>query len=199
MEHKPQNSVDDKENITTGPEQKRPRNWLNTLHNSSFKPTLVAFLIRYWANDHLHFFIGQKKLCVTCENDCYLFKANDNCVHTTKCANLHSIHQEADSKMLFHVASIPSPATIVIRSVDTDVLVIALACLSTIDPRKKVSMETGLEIKNSRYININQIYQTLGEQICRGLPALHAFTGSEYTSSFSRKGKVRLLQLLEKD
>ena len=91
-----------------------------------------------------------------------------------KCANLYPVHQEADSKMLFHVASIPSPANIVIRSVDTDVLVIALACLSKIDPRKKVWMETELVCKNSlRYININQIYQTLGEQICRGLPALH--------------------------
>ena len=56
--------------------------------------------------------------------------------------------------MLFHVASIPSPANIVIRSVDTDVLVITLACFSTIDARKKVWMETGLESKNFlRYIN----------------------------------------------
>ena len=102
--------------------------------------------------------------------------------------------------MLFHVASIPSPANIVIRSVDTDALVIALACLSTIDPHKKVWMETGLESKNSlRYININQIYQTLGDQIYRGLPALHAFTGSHYTSSFSQKGKVQPLKLLEKE
>ena len=35
-------------------------------------------------------------------------------------------------------------------------------------------METGLKCKNSlRYMKINQIYQTLGEQISRGLPALH--------------------------
>ena len=52
-----------------------------------------------------------------------------------KCANLYPVHQEVDSKKLFHVASIPSPANIVIRSVDTDVLVIALSYLSTIDPR----------------------------------------------------------------
>ena len=50
-----------------------------------------------------------------------------------------------------------------------------------------------------KWVNINQIYQTLGEQICRGLPALHAFTASDYTRSFSRKGKVQPLQLLEKD
>ena len=132
-----------------GRNKKNPRNWLNALRNSSFKTTLVAFLIRYWANDHLHTFISQKKLYVTCENDCYLFTANNNCVQTTNCANLYSTLQEVNSKMLSHIAFIPSPANIVIRSVDTDVLVIALACLSTIDPRKKVWMETGLESKNS--------------------------------------------------
>ena len=59
------------------------------------------------------------------------------------------IYQEADSKMLFHVASIPLPANIVIKSIDTDLLAIALAFLSTIDPCKQVWMETGLESKNS--------------------------------------------------
>lgn len=71
LEHKSQNSVDDEEYIITRPEQKRPRNWLNALRNSSFKTTLglVAFMIRYWANDHIHSFIGQKKLYFTFEND----------------------------------------------------------------------------------------------------------------------------------
>ena len=104
------------------------------------------------------YLLVKKSLYVTSKNDYSLFTANGNCVHTTKCGNLYSTHQEADSKILFHVASIPSPANIVIKSIDTDLLVIALACLSTIDPRKQVWMETGLESKNSlRYININQI------------------------------------------
>ena len=99
----------------------------------------------------------KRSLYVTCENDCCLFTANDNCVHITKCANLYSIHQEADSKMLFHVASISSPANVVIKSIGTGICH-CLPCLSTTDPRKKVWMETGVESKNSlRYININQI------------------------------------------
>ena len=44
--------------------------------------------------------------------------------------------------MLLHVVSITSPANIVIKSFDTGVLVIALGCLSTIDPSKKVWKET---------------------------------------------------------
>ena len=34
---------------------------------------------------------------------------------------------------------------------------------------------------------------------CAALPGFHAFTGSDYTASFSRKGKVRPLALLEKN
>ena len=34
---------------------------------------------------------------------------------------------------------------------------------------------------------------------CPALPGFHAFTGSDYTASFSRKGKVRPLALLEKN
>ena len=91
LEHQSQNSVDDKEYTTTGLEQKRPRNWLHDLRNSSFKTTLalVAFMVRYWANDHLYSFIGQKKLYFTFENDGYLVTTNDNFVHTIKCANLY--------------------------------------------------------------------------------------------------------------
>ena len=93
------------------------------------------------------YLLFERSLYVTCENDCYLFTANDNCVYTSKYANLYSTHQEADSKMLFHVASIPSPANIVIKRFDT-----ALVCLSKIDPLKKVWMETGLEsqVKSSQ-------------------------------------------------
>ena len=61
LEHKSRNSIDGKGYIITGVEQKKPRNWLNALCNSSFKTTLVAFLIRCWANDYLHSFMGQKK------------------------------------------------------------------------------------------------------------------------------------------
>ena len=34
---------------------------------------------------------------------------------------------------------------------------------------------------------------------CAALPGFHAFTGSDYTASFSRKGEVRPLALLEQN
>lgn len=96
--------------------------------------------------------------------------------------------------------SIPAPANISIRTVDTDVLIIALGCMHLFDNGVNLWMETGIYSKNSlRYINVNQLYQTLGVKVCKALPALHAFTGCDYTASFSRKGKIKPLKILEKD
>ena len=46
---------------------------------------------------------------------------------------------------------------------------------------------------------MNELSSTLGTRLCKALPAYHALTGCDYTSSFCRKGKVRPLKLLEKD
>jgi len=58
----------------------------------------------------------------------------------------------------------------------------------------------GLFSKNTlRFININQLYNTLGATLSKSLPGYHAFTGSDYTAAFSRKGKLSALKVLEKD
>ena len=63
--------------------------------------------------------------------------------------SLYSTHEEADSRMLLHVKSIPAPSNVVIRTVDTDVLIIALGCLDLIDQGLEVWMETGVYSKNT--------------------------------------------------
>ena len=39
----------------------------------------------------------------------------------------------------------------------------------------------------------------MGKTLCCSLPAFHALTGSDYTSAFCRKGKIKPLKYLEKD
>ena len=46
----------------------------------------------------------------------------------TELDEMFSTHEEADSRMLFHLSSVQSPANVVIRTIDTDVLIIALGC-----------------------------------------------------------------------
>ena len=60
-------------------------------------------------------------------------------------------------------------------------------------------MDVGLSSSNNRrYIEVNKLGTVLGQSICDALPAVHAFTGCDYTAAFVRKGKVRPFSLVEK-
>ena len=131
---------------------------------------------------------------------CYCFKSILGKVLRSEEPRLFCTHEEADSRMFFHAASVPPPATIVIRTSDTDCLVIAVGCRSKIDSSVKLWLEAGLHTKNTlRYVSEDQLCENLGESLCNALPAYHAFTGSDYTAAFCRKGKVRPFKKLEKD
>lgn len=57
----------------------------------------------------------------------------------------------------------------------------------------------GMGSKNTlRYVSANQIYFSTGELISSALPAFHKLFGCNYTPALSRKGKVRLLKILER-
>ena len=49
-----------------------------------------------------------------------------------------------------------------------------------------------------RYINVIEINQSLGYRLCFALSGYHAFTGCDFTASFSRKGKVNPLKNMRK-
>ena len=56
-------------------------------------------------------------------------------------------------------------------------------------------LEVGLYAKNSlRYIDVRKLFNKLGKDLCRALPAFRIFT-----AAFSRKGKIHPLKTLEKD
>ena len=104
--------------------------------------------------------------------------------------HLYSTHEEADSKMIFHVTSIEKNSNVAIRTADTDVRITVLGCITQIPPYINLWLEVGLYLKNTlRYINMNKLYRKIGDPVCKSLSAYHAFTGCDYTASFSRKGK----------
>ena len=59
-------------------------------------------------------------------------------------------------------------------------------------------LEVGHYTNNTlRYIDVDKMHDYLGDRMCNSLPALHIFTGSDYTSAFNTKGKVKPLKLLQ--
>ena len=46
---------------------------------------------------------------------------------------------------------------------------------------------------------MRKLFNQLGKDLCRALPVLHVFTGSDYTAAFSRKGNIHPLKTFQKD
>jgi hypothetical protein len=184
----------------TGPGQKRPSNWTTALKNPNFKEALIDFLITSWENDELADVFQGKTLFANSGDICYSYRVNDGRVVKNPEAEYCCNHEEADSRMFYHLANILVPNKVVIRTDDTDCLIIALGCYHLYNqPDLKIWMEPGVQSNNTlRYISINQLHAALGESLCQSLPAYHAFTGCDYTASFSRKGKIRPLKVLER-
>ena len=101
--------------------------------------------------------------------------------------------------MFFDLKSIDPPLKVIIKTADTDCLIIGPSCRLNYDNQIKLWIEGGTHTsKNICCINIDELYSHLGKILCKSLPAYHTFTGSDFTASFTRKGKVKPFKVLEK-
>ena len=103
-------------------------------------------------------------------------------------------HEEADIRMvvlLRHALLLEGAVTALVRTVDTDVVVILvgkLHDLKAVNAHVNIWVTFGMG-RNFKLISINRICASLGEQKSRSLPLFHAFTGCDTTSAFNGKGK----------
>ena len=107
-----------------------------------------------------------------------------------------SDHEESDTRMVLHVnASLERGLRIImIRTVDTDVVVILISQFHSIidrypDAKLWIAFGTG---KHFRFYNINSILAILGRERSRCLAPFHAFTGCDTTSSFLAERRKQL-------
>ena len=174
-----------------GPKQERPSDWLRALRCDAFKKELIQFLVDNWAEGNYAYILKEKILYANCGNVCYSFKAVDNKVIRSIEHLLYSTHEEADSRIIFHLGACDTRSEVVIRTNDTDVGVILLGCYEDVSPELVVWLEMGVYSNNTqRYINVTKLYQKLGKTLSKALLGFHALTGSDYSASFSRRGKV---------
>ena len=184
----------------SGAVQKRATNWLATLCSSSFKTSLLEFLVSAWSNsDYASLFEG-KILSTNSGNICYKFMSLLDKVVRTKERSLLYAPEKADSLIFFHVSFLENQSNVVIRTVNTDCLIIRFGCCEKLDSSLKIWLEFRLQSRNNlRFISVDSKYSNLGKNFCKALPAYHAFTGSDFMASFSQKEKIQPLKKLEKD
>ena len=184
--------------VIAGPGQTRPSKWQQALRSDVFKNEIVQFLINSWAGEKYVNILGEKVLYANCGDICYSYKVVDGQVIRRIEPLLFSTHEEADSRMLFHLTSTDTSGEVVIRTNDTDVLIALLGCYERLRHDINVWLEMGLQRSNNnlRYVTVSKMYLKLRSTLSRALLGLHALTGSDYTVAFSRKGKItRFVQI----
>ena len=108
---------------------------------------------------------------------------------------LNSDHMEADTKFVYltnHALheNNNNPTQCVIRSCSGDID-IPIILLAHIRPNLQIIIDNGTG-KSRKFLDLNKC--ELSELERQALLGFHAFTGSDYTSSFFRKGKLNLWQ-----
>ena len=102
-------------------------------------------------------------------------------------------HEEADTCIVVHIrqALEIGAESVLVRTVDTDVVVISVGKLHDLlayNQLSKVWVAFGMG-RHFSVININGVCSFLGESKSRALPVFHAFTGCDCTSQFCGIGK----------
>ena len=199
--------ADDRQFVISGPEQAPRESCQKLLQNSIFKDQLAMFLLKEWQEDQYGPILAKMTLIVSYGGNCVRLASNEVDFKMTvgHPAYLQGSHEEADTLLAFHATS--ATGNVVVRASDTDVIVILLGMLGRhLESHRETSysriiMECGSG-NNRRHIDVSSIAKAL-ESTQKGLaasmPGLHAFTGCDFTTAFYRKGKVKPLEVLQKD
>ena len=125
---------------------------------------------------------------------------NDNTMLQDAIPSLTCSAEEADTRLLLHckhIAETGNFAAIVMKTSDTDVVVLAAYFQHEIDTPLIINRHAAK--KRWKYIDIPTICRKQGEEVCKALPGMHTFSGCDITSGFCGKGKKTFLKLMRKD
>lgn len=106
-------------------------------------------------------------------------------------ANFKCFHEEADTRIVYHLSKLAGNPKVMVKASDIDVLVIILGNMHKLSASEIYFSSIGSKSNIINSINCTQLASKLGDLVCRSLPGFHAYTGCDYTASFYKKGKVK--------
>ena len=162
-------------------EIKIPNNWQSFLRIDENKTELFHFLAEFV---HRQPAIEGKRVYITDGKNVLTNPPHLNTNNIAPCSQ-----EEADSHIFLHVADAVHEGLekVTIRTVDTDVVVLAVAIVTQLPIRELwISFGTGSSFK---YIAAHAISNGLERDKAKALPGFHCFTGCDTVSAFHGKGK----------
>ena len=157
-----------------------PANWQSFLRNDDNKKELFAFLAKQVESMKTQ----EGTVLISTYNEDVLSSSYVDKVGIAPCN-----HEEADTRVILHSAHAGQRgfSKIMIRTVDTDVVVLAIANATQINVDELwIAFGVG---KHYRYIPIHVSANELGQRFCSALPSFHALTGCDTVSALAGIGK----------
>ena len=177
-----------RESRVSGPSRRRrvepstpvPKNWQQFLRVITNKIELFKLL----SNELMMVPIPAGQELVITDGEGVHCNTARNAVNISPCN-----HEEADSRIMLHITDAAERGfnKILVRTVDTDVVVLAVATVQELGMIEIwVAFGTG---KDLRYVPAHEISASLGPRKSLALPVCHAFTGCDTVSHFAHVGK----------
>ena len=158
-----------------------PTNWRSFLRDDDNKTELFHFLA--------------EKICQAGTTSMVIVTKGEDVI-SNKIKSLDAAapccHEEADTRIFVHGrdATAEGSKSLVIKANDTDVLVIAVSKLPSLQRLglEKMWIAFG-QGANARWIPVHEVVSAIGPEKASGILYFHAFTGCDVVSSFHGKGK----------
>ena len=135
-------------------ENKRPAEFCQLLRSSEFKEKFVEFLILDWETDECIKLIAGKTVKINYDQ-CHVYEvSSNNKIRRSIDYNLSCYHEEADTKIVFHICQLNMNCRVQVHCTDSDIPVIMLANFKYLKDKIDViiNLSTG---KKKLFLNIN--------------------------------------------
>lgn len=182
-----------------GPNQERILKWSKCVKNKDFRNEFVTFCLNYWKDVDIGEILENKRVFIANGSECYLF-----CKDYEKkrpISSMESSHISVDLKLIFHVSKTCSDCRILIKSPNSDaILIYLLYHMKFWSDDKKIWLLTGNSMRrNSELTNVRKIFDQLETNIISALPAWYVFCGCALEPAFYGKGRKTTYKKLRKD
>ncbi|XP_056105946.1 uncharacterized protein LOC130084505 [Rhinichthys klamathensis goyatoka] len=170
-----------------GRDQKTPTQWKKFLSDGTNKEALAEFLYVVWREADLTTVGKDLSLYIAHGDLCHCVTVMEGLQTLSAVDDLTCDHEECDTRVFLHAQhAAQEHQTVVIKSPDTDVAVIALSLQPDLPCR--LYFFTGVGNK-TRLIDLAKVSSALGTSVCLALIGIHTFSGCDSTSAFYGKGK----------
>ena len=162
------------------------KEWEEFFNNGENKEDLISLVCTYYKSEE-----GRKlfKIPLVINQGEQAWKISEKQIEDLHLCN----HEEADTRIVYHAASSNTPAVIIAKDTDVFLLLAYAVCYQDIPP------PCYMKIEANQYINMTMIHDSLGVEVCKVLPQLHALTGCDTTAYKFNVGKARILKKVLKD